>query len=82
MNSKNEKKNHTTTSPVVDEEVVQDILEDENVDYINLEFTDEEDFEYACEWAEDLAILDAEGFSEDDDDLELWNLDNFFNDLY
>ena len=48
MNSKNEKKNRAT-SPVVDEEVVQDILEDENVDYINLEFTDEEDFEYACE---------------------------------
>lgn len=81
MNSKNEKKNRAT-SPVVDEEVVQDILEDENVDYINLEFTDEEDFEYACEWAEDLAILDAEGFSGDDDDLDLWNLDSFFNDLY
>lgn len=82
MNSKIEKKN-LTTSPVVDEENAQDILEDESVDYINLEFTDEEDFEYACEWAEDLAILDAEGFSEsEDDDLELWNLDSFFNDLY
>lgn len=81
MNSKIEKKN-LTTSPVVDEENAQDILEDENVDYINLEFTDEEDFEYACEWAEDLAILDAEGFNGDNDDLELWNLDNFFNDLY
>lgn len=81
MNSKIEKKN-LTTSPVVDEENVQDLLEDESVDYINLEFTDEEDFEYACEWAEDLAILDAEGFNGDDDDLELWNLDSFFNDLY
>lgn len=81
MNSKIEKKNHAT-SPVVDEENAQDLLEDESVDYINLEFTDEEDFEYACEWAEDLAILDAEGFNGDDDDLELWNLDNFFNDLY
>lgn len=81
MNSKIEKKN-LATSPVVDEENAQDILEDENVDYINLEFTDEEDFEYACEWAEDLAILDAEGFNGDNDDLELWNLDNFFNDLY
>ena len=48
MNSKIEKKN-LTTSPVVDEENAQDILEDESVDYINLEFTDEEDFEYACE---------------------------------
>lgn len=81
MNSKIEKKN-LATSPVVDEENAQDILEDENVDYINLEFADEEDFEYACEWAEDLAILDAEGFSGDDDDLDLWNLDSFFNDLY
>jgi hypothetical protein len=57
-------------------------MDDTGVDYVNLEFDDEEDFEYACEWAEDLAILDAEGFNESDDDLDLWNLDSFFNDLY
>lgn len=79
--NKDENKN-PVTSPVVDEQATQDILEDENVDYINLEFADEEDFEYACEWAEDLAILDAEGFNASEEDLEMWNLDSFFNDLY
>lgn len=64
--NKDENKN-PVTSPVVDEQA-QDILDDENVDYINLEFMDEEDLEYACEWAEDLAILDAEGFNDDEID--------------
>ena len=45
--NKDENKN-PVTSPVVDEQA-QDILDDENVDYINLEFMDEEDLEYACE---------------------------------
>ena len=59
---------------IIDE---MDEMEDAQVDYVNLEFDDEEDMEYACEWAEDLAILDAEGFN---DDQEYLALDDLFFD--
>ena len=68
----------TSTSPVeeLDNIAIDDDMDDTGVDYINLEFDDEEDFEYACEWAEDLAILDAEGFN--DDGQEYLALDDLF----
>ena len=72
---------NVSTSPVeeLDNTIIDEMdeMEDAQVDYVNLEFDDEEDMEYACEWAEDLAILDAEGFN---DDQEYLALDDLFFD--
>ena len=71
---------NVSTSPVeeLDNTTIEEMdeMEDAQVDYVNLEFDDEEDMEYACEWAEDLAILDAEGFN--DDGQEYLALDDLF----
>lgn len=73
---------NVSTSPVeeLDNTTIEEMdeMEDAKVDYVNLEFDDEEDLEYACEWAEDLAILDAEGFN--DDNQEFLALDDLFFD--
>ena len=74
---------NVSTSPVeeLDNTTIEEMdeMEDAQVDYVNLEFDDEEDMEYACEWAEDLAILDAEGFN--DDGQEYLALDDLFFDM-
>ena len=74
---------NVSTSPVeeLDNTTIEEMdeIEDAQVDYVNLEFNDEEDLEYACEWAEDLAILDAEGFN--DDGQEYLALDDLFFDM-